>query len=147
MEVEHPVVAGTAGSSPPEMDAALESAIQKLLTHVDQRNAALYEEEATKLDRWADDLKLGLEVELKELDREIREASRHARAAVSLQEKLDAQKRVRSLETRRTQKRRELYEAQDEIDRNRDQLIHNVERQLEARHRTKAVFAIEWTLR
>ena len=33
-------------------------------------------EEADKLDGWADDLKLGLEREIKELDRQIKEARR-----------------------------------------------------------------------
>ena len=41
-----------------------------------ERNARFFEAEAEKLDGWADDLKLGLEREIKEFDRQIKEARR-----------------------------------------------------------------------
>ena len=138
---------GPARSTPPDVQAALETTIRDRLDRVDARNAQLYEEEAAKLDRWAEDLKVGLEAELKELDREIREAGRAARAAVSLREKLDAQKRVRSLERRRAEKRRSLYDAQDDVDRQRDALILGIENQLDRTHATQLVFEIAWNLK
>ena len=45
---------------------------------ISERNARFFEAEAEKLDGWADDIKLGLEREIKELDREIKEARRAA---------------------------------------------------------------------
>ena len=48
--------------------------------------------EAMKLDGWADDLKVGLERELKELDRQIKEARRAATIALTLEEKLAGQR-------------------------------------------------------
>lgn len=50
-----------------------QEAIQRNISH---RNAAFLEAEADKLDGWADDLKVGLEREIKELDRQIKEARR-----------------------------------------------------------------------
>ena len=84
----------------------------------------------TKLESWADDLKLGLEREIKEMDRQIKEARRAATAALSLEEKLAAQKQIRALESQRNAKRKSLFEAQDQVDAQRDQLI--------AEHRGKA---------
>lgn len=42
-----------------------------LLREINQRNLAYFELEVQKLDAWADDLKLGLEQEVKAIDREI----------------------------------------------------------------------------
>jgi adenine-specific DNA-methyltransferase len=58
---------------------------------ISERNARLFEAEADKLDGWAEDLKLGLEREIKELDRQIREARRAATAAMTLEEMLAGQ--------------------------------------------------------
>jgi primosomal protein N'' len=69
-----------------------------------------------------------------DLDSEIREARRSASAAVSLAEKLAAQKELKALEQRRSRKRRELYDAQDAIDAQRDDLIAKIERQLQQTH-------------
>lgn len=41
----------------------------KIRRDISERNARFFEAEADKLDGWADDLKVGLERELKELDR------------------------------------------------------------------------------
>ena len=43
-----------------------------LLREINQRNLGYFEQEVQKLDVWADDLKLGLEQEIKEIDRESR---------------------------------------------------------------------------
>jgi len=68
------------------------------------------------LDGWADDLKLGLEREIKELDRQIKEARRATTIAVSLEEKLAAQRKMKAVESERNQKRRALFDSQDDID-------------------------------
>lgn len=67
--------------------------------------------------------KLGLEREIKELDRQIREARRAATTALTLEEKLSAQKAIRSLESQRNERRRSLFEAQDKVDAQRGEII------------------------
>ena len=54
---------------------------------ISERNALLFEAEADKLHGCADDLKLGLERKIKEIDRQIKEARRAATAALTLEEK------------------------------------------------------------
>jgi len=61
---------------------------------ISERNARFFEGEAEKLDTWADDLKLGLEREIKEMDRQIKEARRAATTALTLEEKLAGQKHI-----------------------------------------------------
>jgi adenine-specific DNA-methyltransferase len=122
---------------------ARQSAIQRSIS---ERNARFFEAEAAKLDSWADDLKVGLEREIKEIDRQIKEARRAATVALTLEEKLAGQKQVKALEAQRNLKRRSLFDAQDEVDRQREQLIAQVEGKLKQRHTQSRLFVIRWGL-
>jgi adenine-specific DNA-methyltransferase len=96
----------------PQTNGALQAVLQKrhalIQKEISERNARFFEAEADKLDGWADDLKIGLEREIKELDRQIKEARRAAIAALTLEEKLAGQKQIKALEARRNQKRRSV---------------------------------------
>jgi adenine-specific DNA-methyltransferase len=118
-----------------------EAAIQK---EISERNARFFEAEADKLDGWADDRKIGLEREIKELDRQIKEARRAATAALTLEEKLTGQKQIKALEAQRNQKRRSLFDAQDEVDRQREELIARIEGKLQQQTEIIQLFEIRW---
>ena len=118
----------------------------EILEDVGTRNLAFFEEETDKLDGWAEDLKNGLEREIKEIDREIREARRQAKAALTLEAKLAGQKAVKALESRRSSKRKSLFEAQDEIDARRDRLISDIEGKLARETVVQRLFLIRWRL-
>ncbi len=120
--------------------------INLIRQQVAERNANFFEAEVKKLDGWADDCKVVLEREIKELDRQIKEAKRAATAAVGLESKLAGQKQVKALETQRNQQRRSLFDAQDEVDRQRDELIAQIESQLEQKSELKCLFKIRWHL-
>lgn len=114
---------------------------------ISARNAQFFEDEVDKLDGWADDIKLGLEREIKEIDRQIKEARRAATVALTLEEKLAGQKQIKALEALRNQKRRSLFEAQDEVDNKREELISQVESKLRQTTRQDHLFTIGWHLR
>lgn len=131
---------------PESIDAAIcqrQIGIQK---DISQRNARFFEAEADKLDGWADDLKVGLEREIKELDRQIKETRRAAMAALTLEEKLAGQKQIKALEAQRNQKRRSLFDAQDDVDRQREALIAKIEGKLKQKETSERLFLIHWTL-
>lgn len=120
-----------------------QEAIQRQIT---ERNAKLFEQEVEKLDCWADDLKLGLEREIKDLDRQIKEARRLAMAAPTLEDKVAGQKQVKTLELRRSEKRRSLFDAQDEIDKQREQLISGIEGKLNQQSTLNQLLYLRWNL-
>ena len=114
--------------------------------NISERNARFFEAEADKLDGWADDLKVGLEREIKEIDRQIKEARRAATTALTLEEKLAGQKQIRALEAQRNQKRRSLFDAQDEVDRQREELIAQIEGKLHQQTELRQLFQIRWSI-
>ncbi len=130
----------------PDLTAIRHTEMQGKIKQVEDRNGKFFDEEVVKLDRWSDDLKQGLEREIKELDKQIREARRTTALAASLHDKLEAQKSIKALESARNRKRRELFDAQDAIDSQRDELIGRIEKQLQQRHSSKPVFMFRWRL-
>ena len=120
--------------------------IAERVAEVEARNSAYLDEEAAKLDRWADDLRTGLELELKQLDRDIKEAKNEARAAPSLAIKVAAQRRIKDMERLRHQKRQNLFDEQDRIESKREGMISQMERLLKQGNEYQVDFLIQWSL-
>jgi hypothetical protein len=99
-----------------------------------------------KLESWASDLKESLEHELKEIDREIKETKREAQLAASLEDKLTLHKRIKELESRRAEKRRGLFDAQDAVDKRKDSLLSEIEVRLKQGIVKTELFTIGWKL-
>ncbi len=118
----------------------------RLAENVNKRNLGYFEQEVQKLDAWADDLKVGLEQGIKEVDREIKEVRRTAATAPTLEEKLGWQKQQRELEAKRNKLRRELFDRQDQVEEKRNSLISDLEQQLTQKAEEKLLFVIEWEL-
>jgi hypothetical protein len=133
-------------TTPSRLDEMTQQQLRAIQQQIAERNATFFEAEAKNLDGWAEDLKVVLEREIKEFDRQIKEAKRAATAALTLEEKLEGQKQVKALENQRNQKRRSLFEAQDEVDRQRDELIALIEGKLEQKSELQCLFTIRWSL-
>lgn len=130
-----------------QLDKAITKQRDAVARQLDERNAVYFDEETDKLDSWADDLKFGLETEIKQLDKDIKEAKKAASVSMSLASKLEHQKKLRELEQSRNSKRRSLYEAQDSIDEQRDSLIKKIEKQLQCTVNNTKLFAVRWSLK
>ena len=91
------------------LSSDVEARKTELLREINQRNLGYFEQEVQKLDAWADDLKLGLEQEIKEIDRQIKEVRSTAATAPTLEEKLSWQKKQQELEGKRSKLRRDLF--------------------------------------
>lgn len=131
---------------PPGLAKDTEQRKTTLMREINTRNLGYFEQEVQKLDAWADDLKLGLEQDIKAIDIEIKEVRRTAATAQTLEEKLTYQKRQRELDSRRTKLRKELFIEQDRIDEQRNQLIEDIEKQLQPKIQERVLFSVEWLL-
>jgi len=138
--------AGEAGTQQ-VLEDEIQREVRLNLDGVEVRNGRYFDAEVCKLDRWSDDLKLGLERELKDLDLAIKDGRRQSAVAVSLADKLAAQREIKNLEQKRNRKRRDLYEEQDRIDVQRADLIAGIEKQLATTFEVQRLFQIRWTLR
>jgi adenine-specific DNA-methyltransferase len=130
----------------PALEAIVVAKQESIQRAISERNGRIFEAEIEKLEGWADDLKLGLEREIKELDRQIKEARRAATTALTLEQKLEGQKKIKALEAQRNQRRRSLFDAQDQVDRQREDLIGNIEGKLVQKVERKELLAVRWSL-
>lgn len=119
--------APAAANPPGGLQQGLQALQEQRVREVNQRNLGYFEAEVQKLDAWADDLKGGLENDVKELDREIKDLRRTALVAATLEEKLHWQKRQRELEDKRNQLRRRIFDRQDDINDRRNRLIEELQ--------------------
>jgi len=117
---------------------------QELLDALAAKNGYWFDTEMEKLDRWAEDRRVGLKTELEDLDQEIKETKKAARLAPNLPEKLERQRELRKLETKRDEAWRSYDEASREIDRQKDALLDEVSRRLEQKTEQETLFTLRW---
>ena len=130
-----------------EFDQQFDKAENKLLAANEERNLRFFADEEEKLDRWAEDLKEALERELKEIAAEIKAVKKESRIATTLDEKLALQKEVKTTEKKQTEKRKRLFEAQDEVDTKRDNLIAETQSRLKRSVDTQHLYTIRWSVK
>jgi len=97
-----------------------------------------------KLDKWADDMKIALELDLKKLDIDIKTAKTNAKKILNLDEKLKAQKLIKDMEKKRNEMRKKLFESQDQMEEKKEKLIDQVEAQLKQNATLTPLFTIRW---
>lgn len=129
-----------------ELDDQIKALEGQVLQEIGLRNTRWLDQEVTKLDRWAEDLKLGLEHEIKDLDQQIRETKRASAAAATLDEKLVHQRALKTLQATRNQKRKDLFVAQDQVEERRDTLIADIEARMAKGQKEEPLFRIRWSL-
>lgn len=126
------------------LDDAIAAQRAEITTANAERNNTFFEEEMEKLDNWAEDVKAGLERELRDLDAEIKLRKSESKKISRLEEKVRIQRLIKELEKRRSEKRLNLYQAQDEVDAKKETLLAKVEAMLAQKIRQKKLFTIKW---
>ena len=111
-----------------------------------ERNASFFNDEVDKLDNWSEDVKKGLELDLKKLDIDIKTAKTIAKKIINLEEKLTALREIKDSEKKRNEMRRRLYEAQDEVEEKKEKLLESIEAQLDQKSKIETLFTIGWKI-
>ncbi|MET3114603.1 superfamily II DNA or RNA helicase [Pedobacter sp. CG_S7] len=119
---------------------------QEVLSENASRNRDFFDIEMDKLDQWADDMKISLDREIKDLDAEIKLRKAEAKKMLDLGAKVKAQRQIKELEKKRSEKRQTLFEAQDQIDDKKDALLTNIEKMLSQKIEQKELFTFKWRM-
>lgn len=128
------------------LEQALFSETQNVISENANRNKDFFDTEMDKLDQWADDMKLSLDKEIKDLDAEIKLRKSEAKKMLNLEAKVKAQRAIKDLEKKRSEKRQHLFEAQDTIDDRKETLLDEIERRLKQEIKATELFTIKWRL-
>ena len=119
---------------------------QEVISENAVRNKDFFDTEIDKLDQWADDMKLSLDKEIKDLDAEIKLKKSEAKKMLNLEAKVRAQRQIKDLEKKRSEKRQHLFEAQDRVDDRKERLLDDIEARLNQDINIKELFTIKWNM-
>lgn len=129
-----------------KLNEVLFSNTQSVISENANRNKDFFDTEMDKLDQWADDMKISLDKEIKDLDAEIKLRKAEAKKMLQLDAKVKAQRVIKDLEKKRSEKRQHLFEAQDLIDDKKENLLTEIEQRLRQEINTTELFTIKWSL-
>lgn len=111
-----------------------------------ETNNRHFQEVREKLEKWADDMVLAAEKELKDTKERIKALTRQARLATTIEEQHALQKQIQELEKQKRRQRQRIFDIEDEIMAKRDELIAKLERRMHQRTRVEPLFIIRWTV-
>lgn len=119
---------------------------QNIISENAERNRDFFDVEMDKLDQWADDMKISLEKEIRDLDAEIKLRKAESKKMLNLEAKVKSQRHIKELEKKRSEKRQTLFSAQDEIDDRKENLLSDIEKRLSQSIDQKELFTIKWKI-
>ncbi len=138
----------TSSEVPASVAATLAEAIarrrQAVLDRMTARNGNWFDVEMDKLDRWAEDRRASLKAELAELDESLKLSRKAARLAPTLPEKLECQREVRKLESKRDEAWRAFDQASRDLDGQKDALLDDIAKRLEQQTDEERLFTVRW---
>ncbi|MBK8125809.1 MAG: DEAD/DEAH box helicase [Elusimicrobia bacterium] len=130
------------------MEKALEgmvaTQIKQRLETISRRDGHWFETEMDKLDKWAEDRRDALKLSLEEQDEAIKEAKRAARLAPTLPDKLELQKNLRQMESKRAEAWRAFDAGVKEIETAKDRLLDEISQRLQQRIDRQTLFTVQW---
>jgi hypothetical protein len=109
-------------------------------------NNKYFEHERETLERWAEDKVLAAEKELADTKAQIKALGRQARLATTTDEQHAIQTKITELERRKRRQRQQIFDVEDKIVDQRDQLIDALEKQMSQSTSSEHVFTIRWSV-
>lgn len=127
-------------------EAQITGEVQRIATHLAEKNGIWFDAEIDKLDRWAEDQRRSLKADLEDLDAKIKDTKKEARIAPNLPTKLDLQRQIRQLEAKRKDAWRQYDEGFRDVERRKDGLLDDISQRLNQRTEQEELFMIRWQL-
>jgi superfamily II DNA or RNA helicase len=133
--------------APPEGFAAnVRRQIEATLSRALEENNEYFQRERDKLDHWADDQIKAAELELEDTKIKIRDTKRQARLALTVEDQLNLQNKIKELESVQRRQRQRIWDVEDEINAKRDTLIDALQKRINQHSRTHRLFRIRWKI-
>lgn len=109
-----------------------------------EANNRLFNEERERMEKWADDMVVAAEKELRDTKEQIKSLKRQARLAATLDEQNEIQKKLQELEKKQRRQRQQIFDTEDEIAEKRDALIDGLQKRMSQKTAVKSLFTIRW---
>ncbi|OMO20924.1 helicase SNF2 [Vibrio lentus] len=122
------------------------SQLQSFRDEVEHDNEFYYNEEVEKLERWSEDKRIALDIRIKQLDQEIKQARKISRQLGTLQEKMTAKRELKLLERERDQVMLSYHEEKKLIEQEEDNLLEKIEARLATATQSQVLFEAKWEL-
>lgn len=110
------------------------------------RNSNFFNDEVDKLEKWAEDMRNSIKLEIRELDKEIKARKTEARKLLNLEQKIKEQRAIKELERKLAEKRMKQYENEDIIENKKDSMLDDYEKRLNQHISRKTLFTIKWSI-
>jgi len=128
------------------LDPILAQREQDVIEALKRQNAQWFSEESRKLEKWAEDKVFAAEKELQDAKARILELKREARSAESPEQQHRIQTQIQELEKSKRRLRQRIFEVEDEIIEERDQMIADLEARLQQHISKQELFAVRWAV-
>lgn len=139
------------GECPPETTALVELRNKRLEAQrieIENANKQYYLDECEKLDAYSEELKEGLEREIKEMRKDIAAKKKDFKSSTNLplDEMLALKDEINKLEKKRKEMQRDLYIEQDKIDEENERLQDEIRKRLEGTMVTNHIMTISFEI-
>ena len=118
-----------------------------LSQHIGERNEKMMQEEIKHIEAWADDKEVAIEKEIRLLKQRKRETQRLLAKADSMQEKLQLEENLKKVSKDLRRKRADQDDMEDEIDKQRSEMIDKLKTFMAQKITTEDLFLIHFTIK
>ena len=111
-----------------------------------ERNSRHFNEAREQLEKWADDMVIAVEKELRDTKEQIKAFNRQSRQATTVADQHQLQEKIKDLEKKKRRQRQRIFDVEDEIMEKRDALIDSLEKRMQQKTSSKPLFTIRWEI-
>lgn len=132
----------------PGLEEMRNNNIEELCKKIEEEHKRYFLEECEKLDAYSEDLKDGLQRDIKELGKTISEKKKEFKSNISLplSEMVEMKAEITALEEKRKKMRRELYDKEDEIDAANERLQDEIRAKLNGERSVEHIMTISFEI-
>jgi ERCC4-related helicase len=125
---------------------AVEHERRTITDEMTRRDGTWFDSQIDKMEHWAEDLRATLKAELDDAEDALKAARRAARTAPTLPEKLELQREIRRLETKRDDAWRDFDRSGRDLDLKKESLLDDIAKRLGQETDEHQLFTVRWHL-